>query len=374
MAQAVPLEGEVAMGDLARATGLTEVDTARIVRRAAMGRVFVEKRRGFVSHSAISAMLAQDEGMQALVGHMCDGAFPASAKMCDFLDQFSGSPEPHQSPYALAYGDPIFARGAKEPQVMERFVGMMKAWSAGDGTQTMIDGYDWDKLGSGRVVDVRIPAFNFLFLLLFMFHFVSLLPLHLFPGPKLVLTNGITNPLQQVGGAAGHISLALAARFPNLEFTVQDQEAVGSQAQELMASYPAEVQSRVQWTAHNFFSPQPAGCRGANVYVLRYICHDWTDVYAAKILAGVAAAMGPDSVLVIADAVLPPESVKLPVAQETLLRSFDVSMLCQLNARERGIDDWAKVLQMADERLHITGVKPPAIAGEVTIIEARLGV
>lgn len=128
----------------------------------------------------------------------------------------------------------------------------------------------------------------------------------------------------------------------------------------------------MQWQAHDFFEPQPAECHGAGAYILRYICHDWPDLYASKILANIADAMSPESSLIIADAMLPPREVKLPRAQEAILRGFDISMLCQLNARERAVEDWTKLLKMANDKFEIVGVTPPEKAGEVSIIEAKL--
>ena len=65
--------------------------------------------------------------------------------------------------------------------------------------------------------------------------------------------------------------------------------------------------------------------------------------------------MGPDSQLVIADACLPPPGA-VPMAQEKLLRAFDVSMFAQLNARERAYEDWKALLSSVDERLEIVEV------------------
>jgi O-methyltransferase domain len=44
----------------------------------------------------------------------------------------------------------------------------------------------------------------------------------------------------------------------------------------------------------------------AEVYLLRFICHDYSDKYAAKILQNIVPAMGPNSRLIIRDGVIPP--------------------------------------------------------------------
>jgi hypothetical protein len=344
IAQAVPLSGTISIGDLARATSLSEVNTARIIRSAAVHNVFREPTPGLISHSAISCLIAEDEGIYALVGHMTDAAFPASARMCDFLEQFPDSGEPDQNPLSMTFGAPLFGLG---PEKMKRFIDAMGAWSSGDGTEGIVQGYDWSKIGKGSVVDVSQHSTS---VLLFIQRLMS----------------------PQVGGAAGHISLAVAAAFPDLTFTVQDLPSTEPQATALINTFPDSVKTRVSWVTHDFFTPQPEPYRNADVYLLRYICHDWSDLYASKILAATAQSMGPGSRILIADAVLPPPGVGLPKAQEALLRAFDISMLCQLNARERDIENWEALLRMADARLKITDVMSPVKAGEVSIIEVKL--
>lgn len=128
---------------------------------------------------------------------------------------------------------------------------------------------------------------------------------------------------------------------------------------------------RVEFLAHDFFTPQPDAAKGAAAYFMRYICHDWSDEYARKILTNIVAAMSSQSVLVIMDAVLPPPGV-VPMAQERMLRAFDVSMFTQLNARERAFEDWVALLASVDPRLKITSVKPPPPGISVSVMEVRL--
>lgn len=99
--------------------------------------------------------------------------------------------------------------------------------------------------------------------------------------------------------------------------------------------------------------------------------HDWSDTYSLKILKNIVDAMGPDSRLIIADAVMP----LLPRAQEEVLRSFDVSMLAQLNAQERTLEIWeALVKEASDGKLNISKVINPPKGENVSIIECRFGV
>ncbi|KAL3447482.1 S-adenosyl-L-methionine-dependent methyltransferase [Aspergillus insuetus] len=333
VAQAVPLTGSISFADLGEVVGLSEVDVARSVRRTAINRIFIEVQPGFVAHTAISALLATDSQMQALVAHMSEEAFPASARIVDALElskinKDKGGSETNESPspFALAFGSSFFERKAVRPETLQRFGLAMSSWSSGDGAHQMVTCYDWGALPTGaKVVDV--------------------------------------------GGALGHISLAIAEAFPGLEFVVEDQAPLAQQANELIASHSESVGERVKFLAWDFFQPQPEDAQKADIYILRYILHDWADENAKKILANILNAAGPKSRVLIADAVMPPTGV-LPRCQEEVLRSFDVSMLAQLNSQERTLEMWeALVGKAAEGRWKILNVIPPPKGESITILE-----
>ncbi|CAG8888306.1 unnamed protein product [Penicillium egyptiacum] len=99
-----------------------------------------------------------------------------------------------------------------------------------------------------------------------------------------------------VGGGHGHQCIELGKKYPNLlgHLVLQDlPEAVKNLA-------PIDG---VKAEAYDFFQTQPI--IGAKFYYLRRIMHDWPDHKAATILRNIRAAMGPDSRVLIDDAVLP---------------------------------------------------------------------
>ncbi|KAK5651453.1 hypothetical protein OQA88_12460 [Cercophora sp. LCS_1] len=300
----------------------------RFIRRAALSHIFIESPPAHVSHTAASRLLATDPQLQALVAHMTEEAFPASAKLVDALENCGDGGEPSESPFTLAFGQSFFERKMAKPETLERFGNAMSAWSAGDGSGFIRDGYAWGELKEGaRVVDV--------------------------------------------GGAGGHISLAVAERFTGLRFVVEDLEGLRGQAEALAAQAGEDVRKRVRFVGCDFFGEQPEEARGAEVYLLRYILHDWSDGYAVRILKRVVEAMSKDSRIVIADAVMPPAGV-LAACQEEVLRSFDVSMLAQLNAQERTLEMWEKlVADASDGRLGIAKVIMPEKGESVSILEVR---
>ena len=53
------------------------------------------------------------------------------------------------------------------------------------------------------------------------------------------------------------------------------------------------------------FTPQPEPFRAPDLFVLRRILHDWSDIYAIRILKHLRAAAGARTQLLIIDSVLP---------------------------------------------------------------------
>ena len=105
----------------------------------------------------------------------------------------------------------------------------------------------------------------------------------------------------QLGGSQGHVSIAIASKFPSLKFFVQ--ELPSMRAPSVVGSLiPEELKSRVELTTHDFFTPQPVR---AEVYFFRWIFHNWSDTYAIKILQALVPAMKPGARVLIADGILP---------------------------------------------------------------------
>nr|QKG86290.1 O-methyltransferase [Aspergillus sp. FM242] len=108
--------------------------------------------------------------------------------------------------------------------------------------------------------------------------------------------------------------------------------------------------------AHNFFEDQPY--KGANVYLLRMILHDWPMREATSILKRLLPALKKSTRIIIMDTVLPrPGSI--PSAEERLLRARDMTMLQAFNSLERDLDDWKELLKGVDERLSLVNVVQP---------------
>lgn len=96
----------------------------------------------------------------------------------------------------------------------------------------------------------------------------------------------------------------------------------------------------IETMVHDFFTPNPV--RGAGVYYLRRILHDWADGPACTILGHVCDAMADDSVLLVADTVLP----DLVPGPDGFSYWQDVLMFA-IGGKERTEHDWRALFDKA---------------------------
>ncbi|KAJ5381428.1 uncharacterized protein N7496_003856 [Penicillium cataractarum] len=135
-----------------------------------------------------------------------------------------------------------------------------------------------------------------------------------------------------VGGSQGELLLDLRARYPQIKgrMIVLDQK---STLQSLLQEPPVGIELVV----HDIFTELPV--KGAAVYHLKRILHDWSDHSARIILKHVVSAMDPErSKVLIMDAVLPSTNTSLSQAMG------DHSMLT-FGGKERTEGDWRTLLE-----------------------------
>ena len=109
-----------------------------------------------------------------------------------------------------------------------------------------------------------------------------------------------TATVVDVGGSRGHVSAFLAQSFPNIHFIVQDLPSTTVDA-EPAQSYvlPEDMKEIVRVMEHDFFEPQPV--QGADVYLFRFVFHNWSDGYCVKILRALLPAMRSGVKIVVND-------------------------------------------------------------------------
>lgn len=120
----------------------------------------------------------------------------------------------------------------------------------------------------------------------------------------------------------------------------------------------------IELQPHDFFKPQPV--RGARVYFMHIVLHDWADDEAAQILRNIAAAMEKGySRLLLQESLMADER---PLARVTAL---DIVMMASFSSAERTETQWNTLL--ANSGLKIVKIWRPAETDKVeNIIEAEL--
>ncbi|KAI9727185.1 MAG: hypothetical protein M1834_008493 [Cirrosporium novae-zelandiae] len=156
--------------------------------------------------------------------------------------------------------------------------------------------------------------------------------------------------LVDIGGGHGQYLELFKKRFPHSgRLILQD------------LSYAIDtlnLSEGIETMSHNFFDPQPV--RGARVFFLHWILHDWSDQEAGRILRHIASAMTPGySKLIINESILPDKQCPLAYA------AMSIMMMVQTASHERSRKEWRELLQSAG--LEVVEFYDPPVVGEGVI-------
>ncbi|KAM0513032.1 hypothetical protein ACHAPE_008238 [Trichoderma viride] len=316
LAKLVPLNAPISLKELQSKTTLEPIFLARTLRYAMTNYMFYEPSPGYIAHTANSRVLAQDSSLQAWVGFNSDSCFPAAAKVPDALKGHPEAVEPTHAGFNYAFDtigkEPMYATLAKKPIESDRFARAMVSFTHGEGYEVshLVDNYDFSD------VDARGGTFV------------------------------------DIGGSHGFVSEALAKRWKNINFIVQDRQEMVDSAPKPV-SEDSSVAERLSFQVHDFFKEQPA--KGADVYYFRWILHNYSTPYAVKILKSLIPALKPGSRIVINDyCIREPGSETL--WDDKLLRSLDMIMGVLFNSQERDEQEFRDLFKAADPRFHFKGV------------------
>jgi ubiquinone/menaquinone biosynthesis C-methylase UbiE len=138
-----------------------------------------------------------------------------------------------------------------------------------------------------------------------------------------------------VGGADGAFAAELLQRYPNLEGTVLDLPQAMAGVAELSQS--RGLSGRLTGTPGDFFDSVPA----ADLYLLKFILHDWDDESCVKILSNIRRSMKSGSRLLIVEMTVDDSTTSLAAAL------MDMVMIFALTGRERNISEFEALLRAA---------------------------
>ncbi|KAF2735371.1 S-adenosyl-L-methionine-dependent methyltransferase [Polyplosphaeria fusca] len=143
--------------------------------------------------------------------------------------------------------------------------------------------------------------------------------------------------LVDVGGGIGHQTTDFKKHHPGVRgrLIVQDIASVIESIENL----PAGIEAM----AADFFKPQPV--RGAKVYFLAHVLHDWPDKEAKAILRHVHDAMEPRSVVLLSETIMPERGASFVAA------GMDLTMMAAYASLERTEEQFREILDEVGLRL-----------------------
>ena len=157
-----------------------------------------------------------------------------------------------------------------------------------------------------------------------------------------------------VGGASGAFVAELVSRHRELTGSVLDlAHVVPAVAEEATRRGLAD---RITGIPGDFFDAVPT----ADIYLLKFILHDWDDDTCTKLLSNIRRSMNASARLFIVEMVVDSDAATLDAAL------MDLAMLFSLTGKERGIAEFEALLSQAD--LRAVGVAP--LRGSYRLIEA----
>jgi SAM-dependent methyltransferase len=141
-----------------------------------------------------------------------------------------------------------------------------------------------------------------------------------------------------IGGANGALLALLQQANPALHGIVFDRPNIARDAEAHIARNG--FAERTEVVGGDFFEAVPAG----DLYLLKFILHDWDDESCVKILRSCRKAMEPGGRIAIVELVVGDDG------KDSLGALMDLSMLAVVNGRERSLEEFDTLLQRAGLR------------------------
>lgn len=161
-----------------------------------------------------------------------------------------------------------------------------------------------------------------------------------------------------VGGGQGALIAAILKAHPHMHGMLFDLPHVIPGAKRVMET--EALAERCALIGGDFFASVPSG---ADVYILKWILHDWDDARAATILANCRRAMPEHGKLLVVESVIPAGNAP------SMGKFADLHMLVRLGGRERTAAEYRTLFAIAGLRLTSILLTPSPEWLTVSVIE-----
>lgn len=148
-----------------------------------------------------------------------------------------------------------------------------------------------------------------------------------------------------LGSGPGMMSMQLLRKYSNLTFVNIDQPSTTERALNTWKAQFPDLLTRVEFVSHDFFTPCPIK---ADVYVLRFVLHNWTDEQCVQILQNVP--KHPGAKLLIIDSIIRDYNIRYKYLMDLMMNMLH-------NGRERTLAELESLTAKAGWKLakeHLT--------------------
>ncbi|KAL4250264.1 O-methyltransferase COMT-type [Abortiporus biennis] len=309
----------VSIVELSKRTGIKEHKLARVLRTLCSNHVFAELSDGYFVNNHTSEQMIKNEPFVSFLSFQGGKPFEASYKLPDVLfDPIKTQSDSIKSTAlqeAIGMNKTLFewleektivlSNGERGPNPEGKLFALGMVGLGHTQSPPLYSDYPWAELGDATIVDV--------------------------------------------GGGVGGMCMDLSRDYPKLNFVIEDRPSVIDQALAVWQKECPEALARAKFLPHDFFIEQPV--KNADVYILRYILHDWADDQCVQILSALVPVLGPNSRILICDQVMKPtcDSAYTNSAPYPLLANYgfarrwshelDLSVMSLVNGRERTAEE-----------------------------------
>lgn len=144
-----------------------------------------------------------------------------------------------------------------------------------------------------------------------------------------------------VGGGNGSFVRAVLQQHPQARGIVFDLPYIESQA--IAGIEQDRLDDRCRFEGGDFFETVPSG---GDIYLLRFVLHDWNDAESRRILKAVRTGIAPGGRVLVVEMLVPEDN------EPGFVQLMDINMLVMTGGRERTATEYAKLF--ADSGLRLT--------------------
>lgn len=153
---------------------------------------------------------------------------------------------------------------------------------------------------------------------------------------------GKLDQVVDVGGAHGHLLVAILRSYVKIRGILFDQPTVIEEAARAGFVSAADVSGRCEMRSGDFFQSVPSG---ADAYLLKYVIHDWDDPKSVRILENCRRAMPSHGRVLVVDHVVGAGN------RFDWGKLVDINMMVMLGSKERTKDEFRQLFARAGLRL-----------------------